>query len=176
MSGLEYFGPQLTQSHVNASDFFHSLQGKVKKIADEEAAIMANSMERILKNRRKLKGGNGRYPRWIPKLTKGGHWEKKKSNKSFAAWSAVRRPSGEFWLYNGATSNSNYNYPHNLVYGTKWNAKVMQSVREGTSTRLVARGGKIFSTQMPNGLVPWLKIKRVDFEDNIKRRMTGSTL
>lgn len=157
--------PITTQAHVNASDFFHNLSKKAKVIAEEEAEKMANSMVYILRHRQMMKGGNGQFPRWDNKGQ-----SSVQSKKSFDAWMKQKRPNGEWWIANPATNPvDDYGYVRNLVTGKGWSAKVRNAPQP--HRRLVRKGGLIFSSQMPNGLNPWLKIKRQDFEDKLKVRL-----
>lgn len=154
-----------SQYHVNASDFFTKLEKKAKDIAEEEALRMAKSMRYILRHRQMLKGGYGQFPRWDNQGQ-----SKVQSKKSFDQWIIQTRPNGEYWITNPAEDPvTGYQYVRNLVTGRGWNNRT-QSV-SGPFRRLVRKGSLLFSSQMPEGLNPWLKVKRQDFEDNVKARM-----
>jgi hypothetical protein len=161
------------QSHISADDFFTALKGKARKIAQEETQSMSASMKYIITHRLQLKGGNGRYPRWDPSPN-----NYPKSKKSFDFWKVQQRGDTEYWLMNGGNPSNieNHNYVRNLVTGKGWplhmiNAAFTGVKKDGTPSKIRAVGGLIFSTQMPNGLTPWLKIKRQTLIDNVNERI-----
>ena len=166
------------QRHVNASDFFHSLKGRAKQIADEEAERMANTMLQVLHNRMGLGPGNGRFPRHKPNAVNGkGHREGGKSKKMFSTWEKQRRANNEYWIFTDGVDPEHHNYAQQLVTGKGWPYKMMNAAftginADGSKSKLVvASGGLIFSSQMPKGLEPWFKIKRTLFEQRVGERI-----
>jgi hypothetical protein len=148
-----------TRTYKKGIGVFKNLRKKARKIAEEEAQDMAVDMHFILKFRFPLKGGNGRWPKFDPV---------QKSLKSYSKWNLESRSNGEYWLYNTATrGGDNFNYPKIVIRGVGWNMKP----ENAPFPRLVpGPNGKWFSSQMPNGLDPWIKIKRKDFAHNLGRR------
>ena len=169
------------QRHINASDYFAGLSGKVKQIAEEEAERMANTMLHVFHNRLSMGVGNGRFPRHNPNVVNGkGNREGGKSKKMFNTWEKQARPNGEYWVFtNGPDSRAeSHNYAQQLVTGKGWPLRMINSAftginRDGSKSKLVvANGGLIFSSQMPKGLEPWLISKRNLFEARAKERIT----
>ena len=165
--------------HVSASDFFVGLKTRADKIAKTVARRTADGMVYSLSHRQKLKGGNGQYPKWSPDAR--GMSDSSQSYDSMATgskhshrgWAVTTRGAdGEFWVTNTATDNATgYNYPYNLVTGKGWNDNVWKGIMDGggATQRLILSGGLIFSKQLPKGLDPWLKIKRQDMENDIRK-------
>jgi len=159
----------MQQRHINASDFFHSLKGASKEIAKEESQRMANTMQRVLVNRLSLGPGNGNFPRYNPMLPdKNGKPRGGASKKMFNTWRIQKRSSGEYWVFTRGLNTPEYhNYAQQLITGKGWADKV----KNGELKYLVRKGDLLFSTQMPNGLEPWLKSKRKLFEERVKQRI-----
>lgn len=144
--------------------FFKQFGAKAEKIANEEAQQMAIDMHFILSRRFPLKGGNGRYPLDVDRSPEKG------GQHSFKGWRIQKRVNGEYWVSNHSlSSNEEIAYPYILANGKGWSTKVLM----GDWKKLV-RGadGLVYSKQMPNGLNPWLEIKRGDMEDRIVERFT----
>jgi hypothetical protein len=157
------------QRHVNASDFFHSLSGKAKTIADEEAHRMADTMQKVLVNRLGLGPGNGRFPRYNPALPdKNGKRRGGESKKMFNTWRKQKRGSGEYWIFTDGVDPEHHNYAQQLVTGKGWPSKVVG----GELKYLVRKGDLLFSTQMPNGLEPWFNDKRNLFKQRVEKRIS----
>lgn len=150
-----------SQFKVN-DKFFDKLGDKVKRIADEEAKKMAVDMHFILKNRFPLKGGNGRYPKYDKKTVSMGE-------HSHKGWRLQQRANGEYWVANYHENSSGFNYTKILATGKGWSQRVMDGAWSRLSVGTKANG--VFSTQMPNGLAPWLKIKRGDMEERVMSRV-----
>jgi len=162
-----------SQSHLNASDFFTSLIGKAKKIAEDEADKISMDMQMRLRLRFPLEGsGNGRYPKWDPARTPNPR-KYPKSAESFKNWKRQKRANGEWWLVNMSGDVEGYNYVSNLISGKHWNYKTIAAVFAGggQTKNLVQDGPLIFSKQMPRGLGPWLIDRRELFETRVKNRM-----
>ena len=151
--------------HVNASDFFHNLREKAKKIAQDESEKMANSMVFALKHRQHLKGGYGQSPKFNPSRFKYSV-KRPQSKKSYLNWAVKPRPNGEYWISNDSEADNGYNYMKPILTGSGWSSKV----QGGVFRRLVRNGGLIFSDQLPQGINPWLNLKRDELETNIKTK------
>ena len=150
--------------------FFNNLGAKVAKIADREVDRMAESLVYALKHRQYLKGGNGQYPQWSQNTFN--VRETKSSKNSFREWKKRINGKRDWIIYNDATDpTTGYNYPRNLITGKGWPKKVKYAVANGGghTERLVSKGDKIFSKQLPNGLNPWLVIKRKELKRNIQK-------
>lgn len=151
-----------SQFKVNDS-FFEKLNKKVKVIAQQEAQQMAIDMHFILKRRFPLKGGNGRWPKSDRKsdIKIGGH--------SHNSWRIQKRPDNQYWVANYHEAVGGFNYTSILSTGKGWNSNVLNGHWKKLVTGTKVNG--VFSTQMPNGLAPWLEIKRGDMEENIMKRI-----
>jgi len=149
---------------LTSNRFFNDLGAKVKKIALIETEKMAESLLYALKHRQHLAGGNGQYPKWQGK---------KPSKKSFQGWVKTLQGKDKWVIQNVSTDPATeYNYPRALITGKGWSKKVRQAVIDGggsTKNLTLVSGGKIFSKQLPNGLDPWLKIKRLELKRNIQK-------
>lgn len=177
----------LKSTEKYANIFFSKLKGNALKIANELAEKNAESMVYILRHRQRLKGQNGgQYPRFDgkdPRRTP----SNKPSNKSFDKWEAVKKKDGLYVIKNTAVSMAyrhkdgyfkpdtwQYSYAKALITGKSkyWGKNVKNSKLIGTSkSRLVRKGSLIFSKQLPDGLEPWLKLKRDSYEKNLKKRI-----
>lgn len=151
--------------HVNASDFFHNLKKKAKIIAEAEAKNMANSMVFILRHRQHLKGSLGQSPKWNPSRFKYSV-KRPPSKKSYLKWFVDKRSGGEYWISNNAEADNGYNYMKPVLTGKGWSSKVAN----GKLKRLVRAGNGLFSDQLPQGIAPWLDIKRNELENNIRKQ------
>jgi hypothetical protein len=163
-----------THKHTkkHATDFFGQLKGKVAKRVDDIAWKHANSMAYVLKHRQRLKGGYGKFPMWNG--AEATPPSKKPSNKSFSGWYAKKEKKGLWTIRNDIVSNDvwSYSYIYNLIMGTRWSKKVRDSEKHDTPEgRLTKKGGKLFSKQMPHGLMPWLRIKRNDFKEAVRKEV-----
>ncbi len=164
-------------AHVSADDFFVGLKVRADKIARTIAKRTADSMVYSLSHRQKLKGGNGQYPKWFPDARGMSDSSQRydslrtPSKKSHQGWKVASRAKGEYWVTNDATGDGDYNYPYNLITGKGWSDRVWKGVMDGggATQRLIMKNGLIFSRQLPNGLEPWLKIKRVEMQNNIRK-------
>ena len=148
----------------NYSKFFRNLTVKATAIASEEAKRMADSMVYILRHRQTFKVVGGHYPRWdgsngIP------------SNRSFDAW-AVTKWGKDYWAITnnaaGYYKGDEFSYPHLLMKGV--GAPKGWVKGQPKSIKLVRVGNKYFSSQMPQGITPWVKIKREDLKNKIRKR------
>ena len=148
-----------------ASDaFFDKLKGKAHEIVSEESQKMASTMEYILRHRQQFKFVGGQFPRWDPSYINPNQ-TRPKSNRSFDMWTVQKRSNEEYWLINNMRPEGNFNYVRALLLGGPWN-----TTRPRTE-RLVPYKGGLYSYQMPQGLKPWIAIKKQDLTDNIKTRM-----
>ena len=165
--------------HISASDYFAGLKGKAKEIGEEEGERMANTMLHVLHNRQSMGAGNGQFPRHNPNtLTGNGKKVGGKSKKMFNTWQKQRRGSGEYWIFtNGPNAGAeSHNYAQQLISGKGWPYRMMNSAftginADGSKSKLVVSNGLIFSSQMPKGLDPWLKLKRDIFIERTKERI-----
>ena len=153
-----------------SNKFFDKLVGKARNIVDEESQKMANSMEYILRHRQTFKEVGGQYPKWDPSPK-----FKPKSKESFKNWKVQKRKNGEYWLGNVSSSRwGTYNYVAALVTGKGWNTSRVgwNNNNAGPNNHKLVRGadGGLYSSQMPNGLDPWKKVKREDLSYNIIKR------
>ena len=159
---------KFTRKPVSTKAYFDGLSAKAKKIADKIAHEHALKMQRKLVFRQLLKSvKNGKWPRW----GNGPHPDSKhNSNKSFEGWRVSVIGGGVYSLHNARVSDDTwgYSYVKNLANGTGWSWKSKAGVGK-KDARLIKRGGKIFSTQMPFGLAPWLREEREDLKKEIKQ-------
>ena len=163
-----------TQIHVNATDFFAGLSGRVKQIAEEEAQKTADDMLFTLRQRFAMKGG-GHYPKWDPREFPETR-SNEKSKESYKNWTVQHRASGEYWLMNTTTvewNGKSVNYPNILMTGKGWSARV----ENGNWLRLT-RGpdGGIYSTWMPKGSQFWLDYNRTEMAKRIHMRALSEGL
>ena len=160
-------GAQTTKNLGNSNKFFRNLSRRAEKIANDECFVFSEHLLTILKFRKQLAGGNGVIPKWDGSnkiISKESHkdWSRKKYGKYFAIMH---------------TNKSRFNYTNFLLHGASvaraprgW----FESASRGTTisgkpTKLVNTNGRIFSSQMPNGIDPWLVIKRKELIANISK-------
>jgi len=151
---------------LNNQKFFKKLSARARKIADDESFIMAHNMKDQLVSRRSMAKGLGKSPLWdLPKP---------KSGRSHLKWYVSKAKSGQYSLINNAQNhNDDHYYARHFLTGNGWNPDVVKNAGgttlSGRPSRLVRVGNKYFSTQMPKGINPWLRLKRVQLKNNIKR-------
>ena len=163
--------------HVSADDFFSGLKVRANKIAVDVSKRTAEGMVYSLSHRQHLKGGSGQYPKWSPDARGMSDSSQRYdtmrigSKSSSRGWKMTTRGASEFWVTNDFKGGGDYNYPYNLITGKGWNDQVWQGIMNGggATARLTMHNGLIFSKQLPQGLDPWLKIKRVELQIDIKR-------
>ena len=142
--------------------FLNSLSEKYQVRVDEITKKTASRVQAILYFRRKFDSVGGQFPRWDGS-------NGIKSKESHKHWTVERVTSSRYNVTNGAKDpNTSYLYIGNLVYGTGWGANVK------AGNRLVSKNGKLFSTQMPDGLDPWLKVEHGIFKAKIKKTFKGA--
>jgi len=134
------------------------LDGIVSYLTEKRAM----NMHATLRNRRDMGGRFGRFPRYNLKDSKKGfrHWRiSQKGKMSFVLTNDARDVSGGYW--------TGYNYLRPVMFGLEWPAHIKGGIR------LVRKGNKLFSTQMPSGLEPWLsrqrKLLKEEVSDTIAR-------
>ena len=163
-SGLSY-QETFTQKNVSSKAFFDGLAKRATKKAHQLALDKADAMAYTLTHRGNLGKNWGKYPKWVPKKGE----LPRTTNRSFAGWHVVRKEAGIYVLRNdvGNTHDTGkwggYAYPRNLVTGNYWS----HTARAGN--RLVRRGDKFFSKEMPYGLAPWLRHKRNELVNEISK-------
>jgi len=164
---------KFTQKPVSSKDYFNGLKKKMRHDAYWLAKARAEKMRNTLVFRKNLGGAWGQYPKWDwsahPNLK-----NPRKSKSSFAGWKVVRKEAGVYVLRNDVTNDnagrwSGYSYVKNLANGTGWNSATMESTN---LKRLVRRGNKLFSKQMPFGLAPWLREQRNQLKQDIKKNIS----
>ncbi len=155
---------------VTSSGFFKALKRRSNERAEEVIADFSDRMLAILRNRRSLSAG-GKYPRWSPTPK-----EPHSSLGSYAQWKKYFQPGTAFsthvMLYNPATRPGGFNYPSVLISGEgapkSWGETADRGVTlKGEPAKVVRNGEGVFSTQMPQGLSPWLLLKRVQLRDEL---------
>lgn len=118
---------------------------------DRAVTKRADTMLRTLLHRRSMGGGNGAFPKSdIKKVHAHTQWTKKKTGETS-------------WVLTNNHTNDGYHYPNTLASGKGWSQKVLS----GSWTRLRKGVGGVFSTQMPNGLSPWIKIQTKHLKNDI---------
>ena len=155
--------PLLSQTNnvQTNSAFFRNLTKKAKVIADRESEKMAKSMVFILHHRQQFKTVGGQFPRWDGS-------NGIKSKLGFMTWQTIK--VGDNWAITSQSGQEEYYYITTLVNGLSFansNHPWHKAFYGGTSKRLTSYNGRIFSEQMPQGMSPWLKVKRNDLKKNI---------
>jgi hypothetical protein len=161
-------GQQSTSRSVSTSGFFDKLNKKVAKKVYVLSLNKAESMQYTLTHRMNLGKDWGRFPKWQPETGE----SPKESNRSYAGWRLERKSAGVYSLRNDVTNNSagawqGYSYVRNLITGTGWSDRAIS----GIGNRLTRTGVGVYSTQMPKGLRPWVRFKREELKNEIKREV-----
>ena len=167
------------KSVATNNDFFKNLRVESVKIAHTVAADFAEEMKNTLIFRRNLKGGGGRFPRWNPSQD-GRKATRPLSKQSYSKWvvkenvaSSKHKKLSKGGFISYALMNigdpEQAGYMKMLVTGKGWNHKGNPGGKnkDGHPARLNKEG---FSTQMPEGLDPWLKLKKGELKDIFKHR------
>jgi hypothetical protein len=157
----DVYNPNITKgvskTTKGSSHFFNKLKKISKEKADEIVSKKAENMKYILTHRQSLQGTNGRYPRF-----------KGKSKKSFWKWETTPQSNGNIKLTNSAQGWGGFNYPLLLMYGNAggsyhWNFDTSKSKNVNSMG---------FSTQMPNGINPWLRIKVNELKEELQKALS----
>ena len=161
-----------TASVKTNTAFFKKLEKKFNDMVKDESKKMADDMQFVLKLRSNLKGqGGARYPKWQE--------SKPPSNRSYAGWKKYELPSGNWAIRNDTTSRvGDFSYVKLLAKGADfsnaprgWAVSAASGLTaDGSVSKLVMNNMRIFSKQLPQGLDPWLKVKRKDFKNRIELR------
>lgn len=146
------------------SNVFKQLTLRSKTVVDEEVHKMSIDLLFTLRNRFTMLGG-GRYPKWdgskgVP------------SKHSYRSWQIKPYGDNNFALYNDASvqwKGAEFSYPRILLEG----ASMARTPRGWTSSspKLNSHNGRLFSSQMPKGIDPWLVKKRAELVTRIETRM-----
>ena len=156
---MDYSTMRGTNTQQHNTHVFDNIGKNMDNLVDKLCKARTKKMADILKFRRQLKGNNGVFPKS----------EKPRSNgHAHTAWTSKRVKKKHYALVNNHRNpNDDYPYVRNLVTGRYWSARVKDAPQP--YERLRASGGKLFSSQMPNGLSPWLNIQRRLLINDIKR-------
>ena len=167
----------LNKQLASANDaFFKNFATKSKKIANEESHKIADSMAYILTHRQQFKSVGGQFPRWDPSPN-----TKPVSKKSFNNWSVTPLGDGYYGvkysdpkaedsyvglLVNGLSFAQSDHVWHKSFYG------ILKRKRSPDfRSKLVSTNGRLFSSQMPQGLDPWLRVKKEELKKQIVERI-----
>ncbi|RLA73555.1 MAG: hypothetical protein DRG30_06155 [Epsilonproteobacteria bacterium] len=162
MATSEFRSPTFARAKVS-DKFFKRLRKNALSIANDISKKTADDMVFTLRIRGHLKGSGvsgARYPKWDGS-------NGKPSKESYKHWGVKQYKNGEYWIYNDAKSDDSwkYNYPYALMYGKGWSDRVKDAA---PSKRLTGSGDAVFSTQMPEGIRPMVKLKREQMITDIK--------
>ena len=124
-------------------------------------------------------------------VSNSGNWgsfpvsELRKTVHAHSRWRWKRTKTG-YMIMNEHRASDGYPYVRNLIAGTGWSADVLASNIGGTRadgepSRLIRYNGKVFSSQMPQGLNPWIYRQRDLLIQDIKlasghKRIKGGKL
>ena len=159
------------------SNFFKKLKGKAITLAAEESRKMAEDIVQIITHREMLDGaGNGVYPMWDGSS----NTRSKMSHKNWgvlpmgANHYAVRYsdPSAEDSYVGLLVDGLPFSKSDHVWHKSFYNILKKPRTKPFTS-RLVAYNGRIFSSQMPRGLDPFLKVKKDQLQQSIEKRITN---
>jgi len=152
--------PSGSAIHHHNAKIFDDLSDCIKENVDRVVKKRTKKMRDALRYRQFMLGG-GKFPIGLPK---GG--SRSSEGHAADAWEMRRKKSGRYILVNEhRNSDDGYAYVKNLMYGTGWSARVSSS---NDLKRLVRKGGRLFSTQLPNGITPFVRRHREKLEDEIK--------
>ena len=129
---------------------------KVDAIARERTERMLNAM----RFRRPIDGG--RYPKY-DRETRYGH--------SYRAWTMTQKKMAHYVLLNAHAGQEGYKYPRNIMYGvspTEPNHRWVKGFNNGSQKLVKGRNGRIFSSQLKNGLLPYFKRQEGLMMEDIK--------
>ena len=141
---------------------FDNIEKEVVAAVERTSKKFSERFKYVLLHRITLPGNHGRYPKGLPKggsRSTEGHssraWEVKKSPTVPHAWNIVN---------NHVNKNDDFNYPISLLSGNQWGPNVENAKHRDRSRKV---NGKIFSTQMPNGILPVMKVQHERLKDAI---------
>ena len=157
---------------ITGKGFFDGLTVEMTKIAKNMALERAHKMQQVLHNRTTMQGeGTGGNWGQYPKFDNGKGGGSKFSHRN---WQVRDNGNGKYAIWNSTIQGSDEGrqYPNMLATGSGWSSRV----RTGKHTRLVKRGSKLFSTQMPYGLAPWLKAQKQILKNDIATAASGGKL
>ena len=130
------------------TSIFDNIGKNMDALVRKKTKARTMHMVNVLEHRENLGHSWGKFPRSdLPK------------SHSHAAWRWSKTSIG-YQIKNEHRAKDGYPYVRNLVAGTGWSAKVLSSSIGGKGSRLVRNNGRVFSSQMPFGLNPWILHQR----------------
>ena len=162
---VDYPFMQGTNTIMHNTHVFDEMGINMRKIVDDLTKKRTHRMARVLTTRNTLSGNNGHFPK-SEKARSNGH--------SYKDWKVVNiRPLRYALTNDHRNPTDGYPYVRNLVTGRNWSKRV-----EGGKWTRLTRGPNsgIFSTQMRNGLNPWLLDQRERLKKDIIKAINGKKL
>ena len=144
---------------------FDNIGKAMDKLVREKTKERTRTMIRILRHREPLISNTGNWGQFPLGEGKGTH--------AHTQWRSRATKDG-FMIFNEHRNDADgYPYVRNLVAGTGWSDRVKGSgiggvKADGSPSRLIRYKGRIFSSQMPHGLSPWLLRQRELLKQDIK--------
>jgi hypothetical protein len=162
--GQDYSNMRGSTKYNHNTKVFDNISADMDRLVDVLTKARTRRMKRVLVTRNTLSGNNGHFPRSEkPRLN--GH--------SFRDWKWKKLRPKRYGLVNNHRADDGYPYVRNLLYGEHW----YYVVENGNWKRLTrGPGGGIFSTQMPNGIKPWLQDQKKRLENDIRKASAGKKL
>ncbi len=160
------YNPNLTRgasaTTKGTSHFFKKLEKLAKEKANEVIETQSSIMYNTMRYRRTMLGEpNSRYPKWDGS-------NGVKSKKSYTKWVMSKNPNGSITLHNSAVAPiSNFSYPLLLLNGPQGSYR-WGKPSKGLFGKVNSMG---FSTQMPNGIHPWLKRYSIIIKNELKKEI-----
>ena len=158
---------------LNNAKYFKGLRKKQKMAVDDEVFLRSDKMLTVLKGPRSM-GVYGKFP--VGDGSKKRQAGRESEAHAYTAWKRHKTGKGNYVLSNAHRNKvDDYMYVANLLYGRNWSRRVSFGVLSGNAERLTRpKGGRVFSTQMPQGISPWLKKQKTLLEKDILKAIRAS--
>ena len=148
--------PQIASLNWHNRHVFDTLESELRREVARKVKKRSNTMLEVLRHRQELKGSGGaRYPKGDG--SKNRTHDRKTEPHSYTGWQMSKQDHLHYTVYNNhANLSDDFKYPASLLFGKPWSPKV----KGGHLVRLVKKGDRYFSKQMPDGIAPWMKEQR----------------
>ena len=156
--------PQIVSLNWHNKGVFDKLESELRREVARKVKKRSDTMLEVLRHRQQLVGSHGaRYPKGDG--SKNRNADRKTEPHSYTGWQMSKQDHLHYTVYNNhANKSDEFKYPAALLYGKPWAPKV----KHGHLVRLVKKGDLYFSTQMPDGIKPWMQEQRALLIKDVK--------
>jgi hypothetical protein len=155
------------RTQINNAKYFNKLSAKVKDAVEQVVIDRGQKMLDILRHRKIMENVGGSLSRW-PK------WDGSNgvsSKESYSWWEGRFSANGVFTIISSPPQSEieDFNYPRALARGfDRFQTKNGAFNVKPTGAKLtIGSDGHLYSTQMPNGMTPWLMLQKEYMKEDV---------